>query len=358
MTREDILQSISLKKRFCKDNNLPISVYDNPYFYQRLEIINSVIPCVDSFGQFCKELEKFKCEQDYFEYYNSVKDNAINYLKGNVGYLKFNERTVHVPQPYISKRNLYIEENDGKRFISLDMKKANFSALHYYDTSIFGDAATWEEFISRFTDSSHIINSKYVRQVIMGACNPKRQITQEKLMMNVLLNDVVTQLKMAQADEKCSDIEAMLTSLNDFEMYSLGEDEIIIKIIGGNTLDNYLQMIKDIVKTTEYCDFIRVTAFELNKIPGTDGWIKKERLANIGNISLDYTHKGTIIKSGKYLLEQEYALYGFEFKCLSAEIYHQIIKYWNGQEPTEDDLVFYHNGCLARFLEPIENPWK
>lgn len=327
MTTEDVFQSISLKKRFCKDNNLPITVFDTPYFYQRLEIINNVIPCMDKFVEFSIELEDFKCEQDYFEYYNSIKDNVIDYLKNNKSFVNFNTRVIDTPKPHISKKNLYIEENDGKRFISLDMKKANFSALRFYDDAIFGGAATWEEFISRYTDNEHIIGSKYIRQVIMGACNPKRQIAQEKMLMFLLLDKIITQLKLRQAHNSQSDIEAMLSELEEFKVYSLGEDEIIIEVIGENDLEYYIKIINDIVSATEYKDFIRITAFTLKKIQGTDGWMKYYYDSNI------------------------------EFKCLNAEIFHQIIKHWLGLKITDDDLVFYHNGRLAKFLEPTVNPW-
>lgn len=340
MTREEVLQSISLKKRFCKDNNLSIAVYDNPYFYQRLEIINHVTPCVDKFELFCKELEKFKCEQDYFEYYNSVKDNVINHLKNNSSFVNFNTRAIDMPRPHVSKKNLYIEDNDGKKFISLDMKKANFSALHFYDSNIFDGATTWEEFISKFTDSEHIIGSKYIRQVIMGACNPKRQIQQEKLIMFMLLNFVDTQLKLRQPHDG-SDIKALLSNIEEYEIYSLGEDEIIIEVTGEKTLAYYTKVIEDIVSDTEYRDFIRVTAFTLKKIQGTDGWAK---------YITRYVDTNDKENSTLY--------YETEFKCLNAEIYHQIVKHWIQQPITEDDLVFYHNGCLAKFLEPTINPWK
>ena len=35
-----------------------------------------------------------------------------------------------------------------------------------------------------------------------------------------------------------------------------------------------------------------------------------------------------------------------------------IAMYELGEEPTENDLVFYHDGRLARYMEAIENPWK
>ena len=79
-------------------------------------------------------------------------------------------------------KDIFKPSNDGKLFISIDMRKANFSALKNYDSGIFDSVDTWEEFISRYTDNKHIINSKYIRQVILGNCNPKRQVTYENIL--------------------------------------------------------------------------------------------------------------------------------------------------------------------------------
>jgi len=40
---------------------------------------------------FLGELEKYDCEQDYFEEYNRVKAAAISSIKNSDGYKKFNE---------------------------------------------------------------------------------------------------------------------------------------------------------------------------------------------------------------------------------------------------------------------------
>ena len=46
-----------------------------------------------------------------------------------------------------------------------------------------------------------------------------------------------------------------------------------------------------------------------------------------------------------------------EFKCINAEIFHQIVKHYYNIPITENDLVFRHDGKLARFLEEVKNPW-
>lgn len=314
MLRDDVMQSIALKKRFCKDYNLPIVVYDNPYFYQRLRTINEIKPCLEQFERFCKELAFYNDEQEYFEYYNSVKDRVITDIKNNPEYSCFNHAALESFYCY-PKRNLYIEENNGKTFVSLDMKKANFSALHHWSPAIFNNCDTWEEFLSQYTDSEHILNSKYIRQVIMGACNPKHQIKYEHFLMNKLAKTL---------NGHCA----------IFDVYSLGEDEIILEIpemdkMNTKNLQSYLS---DIVSQSDIKDIVRITIFKLEKIKGTDGW-------------------------AKFIYDDNMFEIDVEFKCLNAELYHQVVKYFLDEPIVDDDLVFYHNGNLARLLQPIESPW-
>lgn len=317
MLREEVMQSIALKKRFCKDYSLPITVYDNPYFYQRLQTINEIKPCLEQFERFCDELVSYNNEQEYFEYYNSVKDKVITGIKENPEYNCFNHTALESIY-CCPKRNLYIEENDGKIFVSLDMKKANFSALHHWSPAIFNNCNTWEEFLSQYTDSEHILHSKYIRQVIMGACNPKHQIKYEHFLMNKLAKTLKGHCAI-------------------FDVYSLGEDEIILELpeqkIGAKEIKSLRSYLSDILSQSDIKNIVRITIFKLEKINGTDGWVK-------------------------FIYDDNMFEVDVEFKCLNAEIYHQVIKHFLFETITDDDLVFYHNGNLARLLNPIENPWK
>ena len=76
--------------------------------------------------------------------------------------------------------------------------------------------------------------------------------------------------------------------------------------------------------------------FDLYKIKGTDGWMKY-----IYNFDADSDVDDKV-----------------EFKCLNAEIFHQIIKHYYNEVITPNDLVFYHNGELATYLKEVDNPWK
>ena len=314
MTREEVLQFTGLKKRFCKDCSLPINLFDEPYFTQRLKALDVQFDCVKKFDTFCADLEKYDTEQEYFEYYNTVKDSVINMIKDNTEYMKFlnddfADVRVVTKNITLGNKNLYIEGNQDKTFISIDMKKANFSALRHYSPAIFKNVETWEQYIGFFTPSEHIRNSKYIRQVILGACNPKRQITYERYLMTMLYLHIKSEL-----DGKVS-------------FYSLGNDEIIISVAGTSV------SAKEIKAAIATCpqkigELVRFEMFDLQKV-GDYGWMK---------VIYDEPER-------------------VEFKTINADIYHQIVKhYWN-MPITEDDLVFRYNGVLARFLEGVKNPW-
>lgn len=314
MTREEVMNSISLKKRFCKDCNLPIVVYDNPYFYERLQTIDVLFNCIYKFDVFCLELQRFASEQDYFEYYNKIKDSVIEFIKAKDEYNSFINDDYSV-ESIVPKRNIYIEDNDNKAFVSIDMEKANFSAIKRYSPEIFDGADTWEQFVAKFTNSQHIIHSKYIRQVILGACNPKKQIEYEHCLMNILCKHIINTIPSAS-------------------IFSLGEDEIIISVPSEYGVGCGFSL-SELKKAIDSCplnigQLVRVEMFELYKIEGTDGYLKI-----YNNDSND-----------------------IEFKCLNAEIFHQIVKHYFGEPITENDLVFYHDGKLAKFLEEVNNPWN
>lgn len=134
MTREQVLNSIVLKKRFCKDCNLPISVFDNPYFEERIKLLDRLwnFNCVEELDDFCYYLEGFNSEQDYLEYYNSIKDDVVTFIQNNDAFKAFvsdMDSPQYKERPQFPSRNLYVEENAGKDFVSIDMKKGEFLCI-------------------------------------------------------------------------------------------------------------------------------------------------------------------------------------------------------------------------------------
>lgn len=301
--------SARAKERFCKDCNIPIRLFQEPYFTDRLILFDKFYGTLEKWKLFVEELGYYKCEQDYFEEYNRVKDEAINCIKNSEAYQRFNTedmnkyRVIHENLP---NKDIFKPTNDGKAFISIDMRKANFSSLHHYSADMFG-VNTWEEFVSKFTDNQHIINSKYIRQVILGNCNPKRHITYEKYLMDILLTRLL---------EKYIPIERIVFFSND---------EIVIDVSDMNKSRQTLltfnieQYLKDVSPK------FKVKLFTLYKIHGTDGYYKE------------------IFNNDR---EKD-----IEFKCLDNYMLPFVIRHFLGEEVTDSDKVFCHEGLLAQFIE-------
>lgn len=302
--------SEKLKERFCKDCNIPLRLFKEPYFTDRLQLYDNYYNTLDKWNIFVRELEKYKCEQDYLEEYNRVKDAVINDIKLSDGYKRFNEEDMNkytVKYKDLPSKDIYKPSNVGKLFISIDMRKANFSALKFYDKSIFSNSDTWEEFIERYTENKHIVNSKYIRQVILGNCNPKRQVTYEKYLMGIVLEVLIDELGY---------------SASDIAFFS--NDEIVIDMEKYKDCINKQKILEMVINVRFNIPF-RIELFYLHKITGTDGYYK-EFVKNI--------------------IERKY-----EFKCLNNYVFPFVLRKFNGEEITENDRVFYHEGLLSKFIE-------
>lgn len=300
--------STRAKERFCKDCNIPIKLFQEPYFTDRLKLLDKFYGALEKWNMFLDELRKYHCEQDYFEEYNRVKDAAILSIKKSEAYQRFNEEDMNkyrVTHENLPSKDIFKTENNGKTFISIDMRKANFSSLCHYDNDMFSGAKTWEEFISKFTNNKHIIESKYIRQVILGNCNPKRHITYEKHLMDKVLCSLYGHI----AEER------IVFFSNDEIVYDMSNTDDLLQIV-----KNINTILKDKIDIP-----LKVELFTLRKIDSTGGYYKE------------------IIKENG---EKD-----IEFKCLDNYMLPFVIRSFLGEEITNSDKIFCYEGLLAQFVE-------
>lgn len=309
MTIDEILKNERLLERFCKDCNIPIKIFKEPYFMKRLWTLNSYYNTWTKWCNFLYELSEYKNEQEYFEEYKRVKEAAMNFIKNSEGYKDFideDDNLFSLPHDlHITSNSIYHPSNDGRIFISIDMKQANYSALNYYEPSIF-DNKSWEDFLRKFTDNEHIVKSKYIRQVILGNCNAKRQIVFEKYLMCFVLEKILHYTKF---------------TIDKTNIVSFGNDDITIDVT--EVLD-YHGLYNEIKSLRKFFGFpLEVNLFRLIKIKGVDGYV------------CDPIIQGELEK----------------IKGVDANMIHFVVRYLNIQEITEDDLVFVHDGRLAKWID-------
>jgi hypothetical protein len=171
---------------------------------------------------------------------------------------------------------------------------------------------SWEKFLNDFGASNYIQGSKYIRQVIFGACNPKKQIQAQTAFMNHL---------------------ALKLEKRGFTPYSVVTDEIIYECDSYDTYFNLINAINDIGITGVTKDTIKITKFKLT-------------YHNIG-------YNKEILNS-----DNPYDLGKVIFKCVDSDFMCQYIKYFYEEYIEERDLVFDYKGQVATFNYPISNPFK
>lgn len=306
--------SEKLKERFCTDYKIPINIYTEPYFTERLHLFDFLFQAKEKWNRFVDEVYKYDSEQAYFEDYNRVKDEAINFIKETEEYQRFNSEDMSkysVLHQGLPGKDIYKPINDGRLFISIDMKKANFSSLKQYDAGIFEGACTWEDFIRKFTDNEHIVNSKYIRQVILGNCNPKRHITYEKYLMDKIITAIEHDTYL---------LEKGLT-LSDIVFFS--NDEIVFDVTRFTiNLGKFQMRLIHLLNEENMGVPLRVEIFRLKKINGiSDGYIKE----NCTEMP--------------------------EIKGVDANMYPFVVRALKNEDIKENDKVFVFNGRLAKYME-------
>ena len=135
-----------LKERFVRDCKIPIKMYKEPYFTERLELLDKYYGTLAKWQEFCAEVDKYHNEEEYFAVYNTTKEAAMNFIKSREGWDAFNNLDMNqfaAKNKNFPSKDVFKPTNIGGAFVSIDIKKANFSVLNAYDPSIFGFVNTW-----------------------------------------------------------------------------------------------------------------------------------------------------------------------------------------------------------------------
>ena len=214
-----------------------------------------------------------------------------------------------IPNIGIGEHSLYNEETDGGLFLSIDLKKANFQALKY--VGVLKDD-TYEDFIHRFGGSDYFAKSKYLRQVIFGKLNPKRQVKVEKYLVY--------------------NIHGIMNGVPGLELYSINSDELVYRCTSLQDLltEDKLKFLEVLVKEK----------FNIN-IRAEIVSIRRLKIVNANGNKVD-----AFVRTNIYTKEEK-------LKKASTTFFPQIYKIYKGEEITEKDMTFFFEDQIARFVKPL-----
>ncbi len=149
--------SNQLKNRFVSDYNLPIQVTQSPYFEYYLDLYETYNGARTKWNNLISLInEHFDGNEHLFmEEYAKQRDNINTSIENSQAYKDFNAFDMSAYKVdnedfnKLGKSSVYIEPNNGKQFISIDLTKANFQALKLHNKELVNRTEDYNEFIER-----------------------------------------------------------------------------------------------------------------------------------------------------------------------------------------------------------------
>lgn len=276
---------------------------------------------------------------------HGLKDDISKAIKATDAYKDLNppsekkekKKTEKVVLPNGTK--LFIPENSGCCYISLDIIQANFSALHhyYFESMINPDSGTpfdsWDEMLRYYMtkagyDIEYFLKAKYFRQIVLGQLNGKRISGLQRRMQSSLFS-AINQWNEEHPDEQLEILG------------SKGSDEMIIKTTEETMLRDCLNL-QRIQQMADGGNYWRIDPFLLNQIADSKYYVKY-------HIDFDGTDLDIYERKVK-------------FCCVEKKFFPQVYKYYyreimGSDDPkyilTRNDLMFSDYDSIFMHMEPL-----
>jgi hypothetical protein len=170
-------------KGFCKLMDISVPEYEHfDYYINQFSKLEKWKNIKDLIKIYEEAEEKYG---DLYEFRLKKSNEIINYLKSTRAYNELQDDNL-LPDLPTTKNFEYSED---KKYISIDIKKANWIVLKKYDPEFapeLGDS--YEDFIAKFDVPEIFNHSKQLRQYIFGNINPKRQGKAQRVITQSILN--------------------------------------------------------------------------------------------------------------------------------------------------------------------------
>lgn len=187
--------SHAARRRFVKDYGLPIQVVQDPHFAYLLDLYEPFFGSRTKLGLLIDEIRDSGSEEAFFVRANRLTDAVIKAVRDTPAYQFLSEDHLadyDIGPSTFAADSLYRPDNDGRAIIAVDLVKANFQAMRYYDPSLVLHAGSYEAMLGRFSDRPYHLGSRQTRQVIFGHLQPKQQQKIQRWIMRQLMEKAAT----------------------------------------------------------------------------------------------------------------------------------------------------------------------
>lgn len=307
--------SEKILKKFIKDYSLPIQVATNEMLPYYIDLYDPIYSTKQKWEMFKETVSKFDTDEGFLSYGQELTDRVIDAIKSTEAYNYFTTCDPDVVMPihkelggipYKKSINIYKPYNTNKYFISIDLRKANYQALRFFDSDIVLGSDTYEDMIGQFTSLGYFKQSKFIRQVIFGNLNNPRITRYERCLNEKVLDWILR------------------TNYPKDKIVDFTTDEII------------LECQPQVFLGSRGCNIIQE---EIYKYSGVNVKVEDFRLKYIGNDTYIKEHPDNIPPT---------------FKGGSSVYFPQAYKAYMNMPLKEEDLYFMYEKQLAQFKQPMK----
>jgi hypothetical protein len=183
---------------------------------------------------------------DAYEFRKNKSEEIIEFIKNTNAYneLCYDKNLIDYPT---TKSIEYVEDT---KYLSIDLRSANWVALKNYDPIHINELGTdYIDFLGKFNLPKVFVHSKYLRQFIFGNVNPKRLI---KVQRN-LIQEMVRKYQ------------------NDLQVEGVRNDEVIFSFKEFSDIKDIYNGIDHVKYKTKIFTVNRVEDFRIDNLYDVDG---------------------------------------------------------------------------------------
>lgn len=304
-------ESINIFSGYAK---VPIPTTDPAYFNYYMTILDKYFGCIEKQRLF----ELYVGSRKLGEIKNEIGvllKMIVSHIRSHEEYVDFSkvprERPMdHDGSELLTRNKMYNRTRANKFFLSIDIRSANYSVLREFCPSM--SKMSWRKFMSNFTDSEFIIQSKQFREIVFGELGNKAVL---KLALSFIKHVRTMQL------EKYPEIQKVFCS----------EDEIVYEVDHDFDVESFTKSVNDL--DTQIAPTKVATASEIYRV-------EMYKLIQIGQ--LDY-----------YV--REFTDGRKDFKNVPKKFIMQCIKYYEKSEIIDLDRKFTDDsGMIATYDLPLD----
>lgn len=299
-----------LRKTFCSMGNIPINIYSNPHFLNRIKLLDPIYHTDSLWTEFLKATDYYKTSNDYEIHLQNITSQINNLVDERITNSILNNatRSIEVAK-YRRDMDIFEIDNIGQKFARIYICDKSFSALRWLSSTILDNKKTYSEFIRKYTDDKNIISNFDVQDRILGLWrNRKLRFAVDALTVEMLTRAVLKCFALRHIRKAC-------------------DGEIIIELAQNQSIISYSNL-NEIIEQWARLSKVKfeLEVFTVGFIKGINTYIKKYETGKIGrdNISIVKPDPNTIALG---------------------------IKALTGQPIQDTDKYFCYNCCLSKFLE-------